>query len=379
MKIHYVTGSRADFGLMRATLQFLNNQNSIELACVVTGQHLLKKYGDTREDIVRAGLKIMCDIPVVLNGFDGAEMGHALATELHGFLNFWQEHRPDLVMVLGDRGEMLAATLAAVHLGIHVAHIHGGEVSGTLDESFRHAISKMAHFHFTATQEAAERLQLMGENPDNIWTVGAPGLVGLSHQDLVNPNWLAERFGLIATGLPVMVVFHPVVQQAKQAASQIATILELLKEKDCHGLVFRPNSDAGAQLIDKELDCFSISAAINSRFRIVSHLGRSEYLNCLANCELLIGNSSSGIIETASLNVKCLNLGTRQQGRQRNDNVVDCKDITIQNLRSAYDRLLKLHGPFENVYGDGKTAERIAAILPQLPLTQTNLCKKSYH
>ena len=375
MKIHYVTGSRADFGLMRRVLQYLDAQEGLDVACIVTGQHLLKKYGNSRDDIVTSGLRIACDIPVALSGLDGAQMGRALATELLGFIDFWQQDQPDLVMVLGDRGEMLAATLAAIHLGVHVAHIHGGELSGTLDESFRHAISKLAHFHFPANGDAAERLRRMGEHPDHIWTTGAPGLVGVAEGILYDPNWLEKRFDLKVTGAPVLMGFHPVVQQAAQAAEQTAQILQLLMEQDCHGLIMRPNSDAGAELIDQELDRFATSPENGGRFRILAHLERSEYLNCLANCDLMIGNSSSGIIESASFDLVCLNLGDRQNGRLRNANVVDCPDIDLKQMRTAYLKALTLQPPFENAYGDGKTAERMADILPNLPLTQKTLSK----
>ncbi|WP_164662029.1 UDP-N-acetylglucosamine 2-epimerase [Tropicibacter sp. Alg240-R139] len=375
MKIHYVTGSRADFGLMRLVLQHLNAQAGLDVACVVTGQNLLEKYGNSRADIVQSGLRIARDIPVELSGRDGAEMGQALAHELLGFLDCWQDDRPDLVLVLGDRGEMLAAALAAVHLGIHVAHIHGGEVSGTLDESFRHAISKLAHFHFPANGDAADRLRRMGEQADHIWTTGAPGLVGVREGTARDPNWLRQRFDLKVTGAPVLVVFHPVVQQAAQAAEQTAQILQLLLEQDCHGLIMRPNSDAGAELIDQELDRFAASPEHGGRFRILAHLERSEYLNCLANCDLMIGNSSSGIIESASFDLACLNLGDRQNGRLRNANVVDCPDIDLKQMRAAFQTALTLQPPFENAYGDGKTAERMAKILPDLPLTQETLSK----
>lgn len=375
MQIHYVTGSRADFGLMRSVLQHLDKQENLDVSCVVTGQHLLEKYENSRKDVVQSGLRIVRDIPVALSGRDGAEMGQALAHELLGFLECWQHERPDLVLVLGDRGEMLAATLAAVHLGIHVAHVHGGEVSGTLDESFRHAISKLAHFHFTAHVEAAERLRRMGEHTDHIWTIGAPGLVEVTDGTERDPNWLRQRFKLNVTGAAVLVAFHPVVQQAAQAAEQTAQIIQLLLDQDSHGLIMRPNSDAGAELIDQELDRFSDGPENRGRFRILSHLPRSEYLNCLANCDLIIGNSSSGLIESASFNLPCLNLGDRQNGRLRNANVVDCAEISLKPMRAAYVRARGLRPPFANAYGDGKTAERLVDILPNLPLTQKALSK----
>ncbi len=360
---------------MRLVLQHLDAQAGLDVACVVTGQHLLEKYGTSRDDIVQSGLRIARDIPVTLSGRDGAEMGQALAHELLGFLDCWQDDRPDLVLVLGDRGEMLAAALAAVHLGVHVAHIHGGEVSGTLDESFRHAISKLSHFHFPANADAAERLRRMGEREDHIWTIGAPGLVGITDGTKRDPYWLSSRFELNAVGTPVLVVFHPVVQQASQAAEQTAQILQLLLEQDCYGLILRPNSDAGAELIDQKLDHFAAKPECNGRFRILAHLERSEYLNCLANCDLMIGNSSSGIIESASFDLACLNLGDRQNGRLRNPNLVDCPEIKLEPMRAAYAQALALHPPFNNAYGDGETAVRMAGILPFLPLTQETLSK----
>ena len=364
---------------MRKTLQHLSTLHSLDVSCVVTGQHHLEKYGESRNDILASGLHIAHDVPVGLSGLDGAQMGRALATELMGFIDCWLVDRPNLVMVLGDRGEMLAATLAAVHLGIHVAHVHGGELSGTLDESFRHAISKLAHFHFPATEDAAKRLRRMGENPEHIWTIGAPGLVGITAGISRDPNWLGQRFDLQVTGTPLLMVFHPVVQQAEQAAEQTKQVLELLVEQECHGLIMRPNSDAGATQIDDELDLFSANPTFNARFRVVAHLERSEYLNCLANCDLIIGNSSSGIIESASFDLVCLNLGERQNGRLRNNNIVDCRDFTLQKMRIAYSQAVSMQPPFKNLYGDGSTAERLADLLPSLPLTKETLSKLNFY
>lgn len=377
MKLHYLTGSRADFGLMQRVLTHLAAQQDIDLACVVTGQHLLGKYGDSRADILDNGLRIACDIPVALSGNSGAEMGQALADQLAGLVRFWQQDRPDLVLLLGDRGEMLAGALAAIHLGIHIAHIHGGEVSGTLDESFRHAISKLAHFHFAATEEAALRLRRMGEREDHIWVTGAPGLVGITEGTRRVSGWLAAQHGLQQTdGHAVMVVFHPVVQQAEAAAAQMAQVLDLLSHQPCHGLIMRPNSDAGGALIDAVLDRFEKDGGLGGRFQVLTHLARPDYLNALANCDLLIGNSSSGIIESASFDLACLNIGERQAGRLRNSNVVDCPQITSAWLRAAFEAALQLRPPFPNLYGDGKTAVRMLYILRQLPLIPATLSKQ---
>ncbi|MGB0960085.1 MAG: UDP-N-acetylglucosamine 2-epimerase [Halocynthiibacter sp.] len=374
MKLHYVSGSRADFGLMEKCLKHLHAQPDMEIACVLTGQHVNEKYAAGREDILASGLNIACEVPVTLTGQDGAEMGAALAHELLGFLTAWQHDRPDLILVLGDRGEMLAAALAAVHLGIPVGHIHGGERSGTLDESFRHAISKLAHVHFPATDEAHERLIRMGEQPDNIWTIGAPGLVGLTEGVKHSPA-LADTHNLTATGASVIVVFHPVVQEAAQAGAQIQILLGFLSETSCHGIILRPNSDAGGAEIDAALQKFSSNPNTSDRFAILEHLPRDRYLESLKAADIMIGNSSSGIIESASFDLACLNLGTRQNNRLRNDNTVDCPTLSPEKIKASYNAAITMKGPFVNLYGDGKTDRRLVKILQELTLDPSILAK----
>ncbi|MCP5086154.1 MAG: UDP-N-acetylglucosamine 2-epimerase (hydrolyzing) [Rhodobacteraceae bacterium] len=371
MIVHYVTGSRADFGLMESTLRTVSNSDQIDLGVVVTGQHLLAAYGETIRDIRASGLSVVHEIPVTLRGGEAAEMALALADELKGFVTFWQEQRPDLVLVLGDRGEMLAATLAAVHLGIHVGHIHGGELSGTLDESFRHAISKLSHFHFAANRDAVERLVAMGENPEHIWDIGAPGLVGIAAGVERKTGWLQDQFGLPEMTHQALVVFHPVVQEADQAAEQLRMIIAALQNANCGGLIMRPNSDAGGAAIDACLDALPGDGP----FKVIDHLDRGQYLQCLANADVMVGNSSSGIIESASFGVPCLNIGSRQNGRLRNDNVVDCPVVTLEKIVEGLKTALALRPPLENLYGDGKTDQRLRGLIETLPLDRAILSK----
>ncbi len=375
MNIHYVTGSRADFGLMCKTLQHLNTLPEIQLHAVVTGQHLLPQYGETVCDIEAAGIDIAHRIPVALSGSGGHEMGRALAHEMLGFLDAWAADKPDLVLVLGDRGEMLAAALAAVHLGIHIGHIHGGERSGTLDESFRHAISKLSHFHFTSSTDASDRLERMGEDPAHIFTIGAPGLVGLADNAVKSEGWIEAQFGLTPAETCVLVVFHPVVQETGEAAAQMKTLLDMLAANGCYGLLFLPNSDAGSDGIEQVIAAFMKDSQNAKRFKTIDHLARSQYLSCLANADMIIGNSSSGIIESASFNIPCLNIGTRQNMRLRNDNTIDCPDISAAPLSRAFAQARQLKGPFHNAYGGGDTDKKLADILRNLPLPQSALAK----
>lgn len=367
MNVHYVTGSRADFGLMRLALTHLARQPGFAVEVVMTGQALIDRYGEVKAEIAAAGLPIAARIPVTLSGTDGQEMALALADELAGLTRLWSVQRPDLVLVLGDRGEMLAAAIAAFHLEIPIAHIHGGERSGTLDEGFRHAISKLATYHFPATRVAAERLIRMGEAPSSITVVGAPGLVELADPPAPDPAWLRQRFALQPGGWLALMMFHPVVQERGAAFEHTRAILAALRQSDARTIVLRPNSDAGGKEIERAL----AAAVSGDDLRVCDHLARTEYLRAVASADLLIGNSSSGIIESASLGTPCVNLGSRQDGRERNANTVDCPDIETAAIAEAIASARALDPPFENLYGDGRADQRLHAALAALPRDHT--------
>lgn len=373
MKIHYVTGSRADFGLMQRCLQAIDAEVSLDLAIVVTGQHTVEQYGYTAREVRDSGLRVLCEIPVPLSGAAGGEMARGLAREIVGFVETWEKERPDLVLVLGDRGEMLAASLAAVHLGIFVAHIHGGELSGTLDESFRHAISKLAHFHLVATEDSAKRLTRMGERRELISIIGAPGLVGITDGARRDRDWLTARFGLPAEEKVALVVFHPVVQEAEDAGHQVRAVVEAVALAGPLPIIMRPNSDAGGKHIDSYLDRLAADKSV----RVETHLDRPTYLKTLASCDLMIGNSSSGIIESASFDVACVNVGSRQDGRFRNGNTIDVGIVKTDTVLEAVERALKLTPPFTNGYGDGSADRRMVQFLTDLQLDPAILKKRN--
>lgn len=373
MKIHYVTGSRADFGLMRRCLKAMSAATTLDLGIVVTGQHTVERYGGTAGEVRDSGLRVVCEIPVPLTGASGAEMARGLALEISGFVDAWERERPDLVLVLGDRGEMLAAALAAVHMGIFVAHIHGGELSGTLDESFRHAISKLAHFHLVATEDSANRLVRMGERLERIFVTGAPGLVGIEEGIGRDRDWLVRHFGLSGERRIALVVFHPVVQEAAEAGRQVRAVVEAVAGAGLTQIVLRPNSDAGGTAIDDYLDGLELGEA----GRVMTHLDRDTYLRVLASCDLMVGNSSSGIIESASFGIACVNVGSRQDGRFRNDNIVDAPDAAAASIRDAIEEALFLKPPFANGYGDGRTDSRMVQLFSQLRLDPALLKKRN--
>ncbi|WP_281966974.1 UDP-N-acetylglucosamine 2-epimerase [Roseovarius nanhaiticus] len=372
MIIHYVSGSRADFGLMARCLSHIQASARHEVGVVATGQHTVARYGRTLGDIHAAGLPIVGEIPVTLSGESGSEMGHALADELTGFLKLWSRQRPDLVLLLGDRGEMVAGALAAVHLGIHVAHLHGGERTGTLDESFRHVITKLSHLHFPATEDAAKRIRKMGEAPETVHVIGAPGLVGVAGRAPAKGAVLKAELDL-SSALPLaLCVFHPVVQEAGEAAKQMQVVVEATRGAGYAMAVLRPNSDAGGDAIDAVLD----TMPNGPEFRVLTHLRRDTYLDLLSVSDLMIGNSSSGIIESASFAVPCVNIGTRQNDRQRNANTFDCQGITPAQVTAAIRSAEGWPRDDDNVYGDGKTDTRLLGLLDTLDLGPDLLFKR---
>jgi len=370
-RISYVTGTRADFGLMRRTLLAIHQHPELDLNVLVTGMHLLPDYGDTWREINTAGLPIAAKIPVSLTGASGNEMGEALGEQIIGFTQALQNDKPDILLLLGDRGEMLAGAIAALHLNIPIVHIHGGELSGTIDESVRHAISKLAHYHFTSTKKSRERLIRMGEIADHIFVTGAPGLDDIYKTQLKERKQLFELYGLESDSPLLLVLFHPVVQQASVAALQAHDVLEAAVESAMQVFVIRPNADAGSAAITEVIGNFDCKEKIVT----ACHIPRDDYLSLVSEAEVMVGNSSSGIIEATSLNTPVVNIGDRQQCRERNENVIDVSSDKDE-VFAAIQRAKKMKGyKWENVYGEGNSTELIVAALMKLNLNSKILEK----
>jgi GDP/UDP-N,N'-diacetylbacillosamine 2-epimerase (hydrolysing) len=288
-----------------------------------------------------------------------------------GMVDAFEQQRPDIVLLLGDRGEMLAGAIAALHLNIPVAHVHGGERSGTIDESVRHAISKLSHFHFAATEQSRERLVRMGEMPERVFVTGAPGLDGIVQDAAIARADLLAEPELDAARPVGIFVFHPVVQEAGEAGAIASTILDSLLRKGIQVLALRPNSDAGSAAVCEALD----QRRDHPDVRVITHMPRPTFLSWMAAADFMIGNSSAGIIEAASFGLPVINVGSRQNLRERNANVVDV-EARPAVLDEVVDRVLA-KGRFapQNVYGDGKAAARIVELLKTLPLDPSVLSK----
>lgn len=370
-KITYVSGTRADFGLMQSTLQAINTDPQLAINLVVTGMHLSPYFGNTVDEIVSSGLHIGARIPVNVEESTGAAMAHNLGLIISGCVDAFERLQPDIVLILGDRAEMLAGALAAIHLNIPVAHIHGGERSGTVDEPIRHSISKLSHFHFVSSEDARERLVKMGEDPKNIFVTGAPGLDGLLELAVYRRDELCAGINFNPLARVGLLLYHPVLQQAAESEDQFRTIVEVCLSQEIQLITVMPNSDAGSSGIRRVLEGY----VRNPKVYISSHLPRKEFISWMATCDIMIGNSSSGIIEAASFGTPVVNVGIRQNLRQRNLNIVEaaaCRDSIAAAVSNAL-----AHGRYSptNIYGDGQAGRRIIDRLLTVNLANDVLLK----
>lgn len=363
-KVLYVTGTRADFGLMQSTLQAIHASPALELVIVVTGMHLDERYGNTVKEVEGSGLPVIARVPVSRVGSQGADTARNIATMLSGFVDAFAETVPDLILVLGDRGEMLAAAIAGGHMSIPVVHVHGGERSGTIDEPVRHAISKLSHVHLVATDESAERLVRMGEAAETVHVIGAPGIDGLTELASFEKETLFTTLGLEKGKQAALLLYHPVLQEADEAGEQVDAVIRSLLAENFAVLALKPNSDAGSAKVLEALE----RRYERGDIRLLTHLPREQFVSLLKHVDLMVGNSSSGIIEAASFGTPVVNIGSRQHLRQRNRNVIDVaadEGAIARGLTSA--RQMERHPA--NIYGDGNAGRRLVSILESLDLS----------
>jgi GDP/UDP-N,N'-diacetylbacillosamine 2-epimerase (hydrolysing) len=369
--VAYLTGSRADFGLMRATLDRIHADPRLRLSIIVTGQHMLGDCGMTVLEVEASGLPIIARISTGLDRGDGAGMAKAIAATLCGVTDALVRHRPDILLLLGDRGEMLAGATAAIHLNTLVAHVHGGERSGTVDEPIRHAISKLAHYHMTSSENAKDRLIRMGELESSIFVTGAPGLDDLAIDADITRAMMYPTQGFDPDQPLAMVIFHPVMQSAVHAGVEMRNLLDAVGKQGLQALCLMPNSDAGNRSIRTVLEEYSEAGHIKT----VDHLPRGCFLRWMQVADVMVGNSSSGIIEAATFQLPVVNVGQRQYARERAANVVDCEATTVE-IEKALSRALALRGSqFANPYGSGSASERITDLLSTLPMSTSLLSK----
>lgn len=365
--ITIVTERRADYSRFKPILELIREDPELDYRLIVTGISLLKEHGQDIDVIRKDGFEIEAVVPMFQEGAPdtGAEMARALGRVLPVLTDLFERIRPDILLTGFDIGANFVATVAGAHMNIPVAHIQGGEVTGSIDESLRHAMSKFAHIHFPATEASAQRLIRMGEDPRNVFVVGCPSLdvvLGTPVQPKID---VLSRHGLDPARPYIVILQHPVTTEVERAGEQMAETLMAVRALDIQGMMIYPNNDAGAQQIIQQIR--------QSRIQVVRSLPPEDFVNLVRYAAALVGNSSSGIHETASLGVPTVNVGTRQQGRERGPNVLDVRnnrdEIREAILTALYDEAFQARVAQRiNPYGDGRSSQRVVRILKTIRL-----------
>lgn len=378
-KICVVTGSRAEYGLLYWVMHDLRERAGIELQIVATGMHLAPEFGHTVDEIVKDGFTVSRRVEMLLSSDTPGGIAKSVGLGVIGMSDALEHLRPDLVMVLGDRFEILAAVQACLIHNIPVVHIAGGDTTeGAFDESIRHAITKMAQVHFVTNELSARRVRQLGEDPRHIHVVGSPGLDHLRRRPLLDRPALEAALGAPLGACNLLVTFHPVTLEADAGMGQFTELLAALDALDLGTTLWftRPNADTGGRAIAAALDAWA--EARSARAHTYASLGQLRYLSLMAQVDAVVGNSSSGLYEAPSFGVPTVNIGERQRGRLAASSVLHCA-AERQEIGTTLARAFDLDcSSVVNPYGDGRTAKRIVELLDQLP-PAGELLKKPFH
>jgi UDP-N-acetylglucosamine 2-epimerase (non-hydrolysing) len=371
-RVAVVTGSRADYGLLRPTIAALHADPRFEVSLLVCSMHLSARFGRTVEAIERDGFPIAARIETSPDDDRPGAHSRRLALAIAGLTQALTDERPDILLLLGDRYEMLAAALAGSGLGIAIAHMHGGELSeGSLDDAMRHSITKLAHLHLVAARAYGERVCQLGERPEAVKVVGAAGIEAVRTLDALTREQLAAELGLPGLESPLIVVtFHPESLQPHAAAGQVrelVAVLEQLADDGARLIVTLPNDDPGNKLVR---DVLLELASRTARVHTFDSLGQHRYLSLLARADLMLGNSSSGLLEAPAFGLPVVNVGERQRGRLKVDGVLSCaieREAILGAARRALDPAFRRAiADAPSPFGSGRVSEAVLSALAEL-------------
>ncbi len=375
-----MTGSRSEYGILYEVMKAIKNEVKLELITLASGMHLLKSFGNTIEYIEKDGFTVDEIIDMASETDDSnTEMARSIAKGIGGMVRAFQKHKPDIVLVLGDRTEALAGAIASSYMNIPVAHIHGGDnAKAGLDEMTRGAITKLSHIHFPATKKSAARIKKMGEAPWRIHMTGSPAIDYLKKQKVPEKEALFRKYGFDTSKPVILVVQHPVTTETKEATEQIRKTLEALKELALQTILIYPNADAGGRSMIEIIKSYEPSMPCLKTFQSISH---SDYLGFLKYAGAVVGNSSSGIIEAPFFKTPAVNIGIRQDGRERGINVIDVpihkKEAILSAIKKALgNAFIKKLKQCKSPYGDGNASQRIVKVLSLIPLDKKLLQKR---
>ncbi|AZT90576.1 UDP-N-acetylglucosamine 2-epimerase (hydrolyzing) [Caldicellulosiruptor changbaiensis] len=375
-KVLVVTGSRAEYGLLYWTMKEIQNDDFLELQIVVTGSHLVDEFGFTVEQIRNDGFRIDEEIDMLINSSKKSAVAKSMGIELIQLANAFERLKPDILLILGDRYEIFIAATCAMMMNIPIAHINGGEASeGAIDEQIRHAITKMAHIHFVGAEYYKQRILMLGEEPWRIYNVGQPGIENIRRTKLFSREEICRVLGLDEKKKIFLVTYHPVTLEEEDLEKQIDNLLNALNEFDENIVFTYPNADYGYKKIIEKIHNNN-----KHNFYIFKNLGSQLYLSVLKNADIVIGNSSSGIIEAPYFRVPVVNIGNRQKGRFRHMNIIDVnyeKDNIIEGILKGlsleFKEMIK-EMPF--YFGDGNTSIKIKNVLKTIEIDEKLIQKR---
>jgi GDP/UDP-N,N'-diacetylbacillosamine 2-epimerase (hydrolysing) len=380
-KICVITGSRAEYGLLYWLMKGIQEVPEFELQIIVTGMHLSPEFGQTYKEIVKDGFHIYKKVEMLLSGDTPSAITKSTGLGMIGFADAFADIKPDLVLVLGDRFEILAASIAALYARIPIAHIHGGETTtGAFDESIRHSITKMAYWHFVAADEYKKRVVQLGENPERVFDVGGLGVDAIKKAKLLSKKELMKKTRIEFVIKNLLVTYHPVTLEKHTSNKHFQSLLDVLGELSDVNLIFTmPNADSDGRIIKQMISDFV--NRYKERSLSFTSMGHIKYLSTLQLVDGVIGNSSSGLAEAPTFKVGTINIGDRQKGRLKAKSVIDCEP-TKESIQNAVDTLYsedfqKILQSVVNPYGEGDSTEKIMDVLKNKPIPEET--KKEFY
>ncbi len=382
-KICVVTATRAEYGLLKPLMKKIDEDKDLLLQIIVTGMHLSPEFGYTYEEIIKDGFTITEQIEILLSSDTAIGTSKSMGLAIISFSETFERLKPDMVIILGDRFEMMSIAISALNAHIPIAHLYGGETTeGAIDEAYRHAITKMSYLHFTSTETYRNRVIQMGESPDRVFNVGALAIEVIKNLSYLNKADLENFLGIKLNKTTALLTYHPVTLEENSAKFHMENILQALDEFDDLQIIFtKANSDMYGRSINQLIDNY---VKINSHKSVVfSSLGQIKYLSCMKVCNFVVGNSSSGIIEAPNYMIPTVNIGDRQKGRVAPLSIINCEPVKNSIVRAIKKALSKEFKELiisqKNPYGDGKASEKIKTIIKeQLFNNQLNMKKQFY-
>ena len=382
-RIGIMTGTRAEYGLLKSLMQEINKDNDMELYLIVSGMHLSPEFGMTYKEIEEDGFEINAKVEMLLSSDSPAGISKSIGLGVIGFADEFQRADLDMLILLGDRYEALSAAISAMVMRIPIAHLHGGELTeGAIDEGIRHSITKMSYLHFTSTEQYRNRVIQLGENPERVFYVGALGVENIKKINLMTKEELEKSIHFEIDENTVIVTYHPVTLENNTVEEQFLNLLEVLDRNPKIRMIFtKANADTNGRIVNELIDKY---AAQNSeRACAFVSLGQKRYLSALKYCRIVIGNSSSGIIEAPSFGKPIINIGDRQKGRICADSVINC-GYTQQEIQQAMETALTEE--FENKasncrnpYEKENTAANIISVIKDYLLNDKIKLKKGFY